>query len=152
MVKLCPFFLAENIPLCVCVCVCVCTPHPYPFICWVFNLILNLAMRSHDLSHSQLPVLFFLTLYCFSTFGCKEYNQSDFVLTIWWCLWVVFSLMLLEEVVFYDQLFSWQNSVSLCPDSFCTPRPNLTVTLGISWLPTFALESPVMKMTSFGGC
>ena len=26
--------------------------------------------------------------------------------------------------------FSWQNSVSLCPASFCTPRPNLPVTLG----------------------
>ena len=31
------------------------------------------------------------------------------VLTIWWCLWVVFSLKLLEEVVCYDQVFSWQN-------------------------------------------
>ena len=27
--------------------------------------------------------------------------------------------------------FSWQNSVSLCPASFCTPRPNLPVTPGI---------------------
>ena len=24
--------------------------------------------------------------------------------------------------------FSWQNSISLCPASFCTPRPNLLVT------------------------
>ena len=28
--------------------------------------------------------------------------------------------------------FSWQNSVSLCPASFCTPRPNLPVIPGIS--------------------
>ena len=28
--------------------------------------------------------------------------------------------------------FSWQNSFSLCPASFCTPRPNLPVTPGIS--------------------
>ena len=41
--------------------------------------------------------------------------------------------------------FSWQNSVSLCPSSFCTPRPNLLVTPGISWLATFALQSPMMK-------
>ena len=27
--------------------------------------------------------------------------------------------------------FSWQNSVSLCPASFCTPRPNFPVTAGI---------------------
>ena len=43
--------------------------------------------------------------------------------------------------------FSWQNSVSLCPASFCTPRPNLPVTPGMSWLPTFAFQSPIMKRT-----
>ena len=32
----------------------------------------------HDLSHSQLLVLFLQTLQNFSIFGCKEYNQSDF--------------------------------------------------------------------------
>ena len=42
-------------------------------------------------------------------------------------------------------VFSWQNSISLCPASFCTPRPNLPVTPGISWLPTFAFQSPIMK-------
>ena len=47
--------------------------------------------------------------------------------------------------------FSWQNSVSLCPASFCTPRPNLSVTPGISWLPTFAFQSPTMKKTYFLG-
>ena len=28
--------------------------------------------------------------------------------------------------------FSWQNSMSLCHASFCTPRPNLPVTPGMS--------------------
>ena len=28
--------------------------------------------------------------------------------------------------------FSWQNSISLCPASFHIPRPNLTVTPGVS--------------------
>ena len=46
-------------------------------------------------------------------------------------------------------VFSWQNSVSLWPDSFCTLRPNLPVTLGISGLPTLAFHSPMMKRTSF---
>ena len=41
--------------------------------------------------------------------------------------------------------FSWQNSISLCPASFCTPRPNLSVTPGVSWLPTFAFQSPIWK-------
>ena len=38
---------------------------------------------------------------------------------------------------------------SLCPASFRTPRPNLPVTPGVSWLPTFAFQSPIMKRTSF---
>ena len=45
--------------------------------------------------------------------------------------------------------FSWQNAVNLCPVSFCTPRPNLPITQGISWLPTFAFQSHVVKRTSF---
>ena len=44
---------------------------------------------------------------------------------------------------------SWQNSISLCPASFRIPRPNLPVTPGVSWLPTFAFQSPIMKRTSF---
>ena len=36
-------------------------------------------------------------------------------------------------------------TVSLCPAWFCTPRPNLPVTPGIYWLPTFAFQSPMMK-------
>ena len=44
--------------------------------------------------------------------------------------------------------FSWQNSVSLCSASFCTPRPNLPVTPSISWLTTLAFQSPVMKRAS----
>ena len=47
--------------------------------------------------------------------------------------------------------FSWQNFISLCPDSFHTPRSNLPVTPGVSWLPTFAFQSPIMKRTSFEG-
>ena len=45
--------------------------------------------------------------------------------------------------------FSWQNCVSLCPASCCTPRPNLPVIPGISWPPTFAFQSPIMKRISF---
>ena len=48
-------------------------------------------------------------------------------------------------------VFSWQNSISLCPASFRIPRPNLPVTPGVSWLPTFAFQSPVTKRTSFLG-
>ena len=41
--------------------------------------------------------------------------------------------------------------LSLCAPSFCTPRPNLPVTPGVSWLPTFAFQSPIMKRTSLLG-
>ena len=47
--------------------------------------------------------------------------------------------------------FSWQNSISLCTASFHIPRPNLPVTPGVSWLPTSAFQSPIMKRTSFLG-
>ena len=70
------------------------------------------------------------------------------VLTIWWCPYVESSLVLLEESVCLTSVFFWQNSVSLWPASFCTPSPNLPVTLGISWLPTFAFQSPIMKRKS----
>ena len=46
--------------------------------------------------------------------------------------------------------FSWQNSISLCPASFRIPRPNLPVTPGVSSLPTFVFQSPIMRRTSFG--
>ena len=46
---------------------------------------------------------------------------------------------------------SWQNSISLCPASFCTPRPNLPVTPGVSWLPTFAFQSPYNEKGIFFG-
>ena len=45
--------------------------------------------------------------------------------------------------------FSWQNSVSLLYASFCTPRPNLAVTPDISWLRTFAFQSPMIKTDIF---
>ena len=48
-------------------------------------------------------------------------------------------------------VFSWQNSIILCPASFRITRPNLPVTPGVSWLPTFAFQSPIMKRTSFLG-
>ena len=40
-------------------------------------------------------------------------------------------------------------TVSHCSASFCTPRPNLPVIPGVSWLPTFAFQSPIVKRTSF---
>ena len=73
------------------------------------------------------------------------------LISVCWCPCVESSLVSLEESVCYDQWVLLQNSISLWLTSFCTPRPNLPVTLGISWLPTFAFQSPIMKKTSFWG-
>ena len=84
------------------------------------------------MSHSQLLVLSFLTVYSFSIFGCKEYNQSDFsvdhlvmsMCSLLLCCW--------KRVFAMISAFSWQNSISLCPASFRIPRPNLPVTPSVS--------------------
>ena len=61
------------------------------------------------------------------------------VLTIWGCPCVESSLVMLEKVL-------WP---ICCPASLCTSNPNLPVIPGISWLPTFALQYPMMKGTFF---
>ena len=57
-----------------------------------------------------------------------------------------------KRVFAMTSVFSWQNSISLCPASFCTPRPNLPITPGVSYFQVFfAFQSPIMKRTSFLG-
>ena len=75
----------------------------------------------------------------------KEYNQSDFHIDH-----LVMSMCSVVSCVVgkrfaVTSIFSWQISVGLFPASFCTPRPDFLVIPGISWLPTFALQSPMMK-------
>ena len=45
---------------------------------------------------------------------------------------VIVALCCWKRVSAMTSAFSWQNSASFCPASFCTPRPNLPVTPGIS--------------------
>ena len=44
-------------------------------------------------------------------------------------------------------VYSLGKTFSLCPATFCSPGPNLPVTPTVSWLPTFAFQSPMMKMS-----
>ena len=87
--------------------------------------------------------------------AAKNIINLALVWTIWWCTCVQSSLGLLKTRVFpcgfhtVTSIFCWWNSVSLCSASFCTPRPNLPVTPGISYLPTFAFLSPIMERISF---
>ena len=71
------------------------------------------------------------------------------VLPIWSCLCVESSLVLLQEAVSYDQCVLAKLCLAIWPASFCTPRPNLSVTPGISWLHSFAFHSSMMKRKSF---
>ena len=71
--------------------------------------------------------------------AAKNIISLILVLTIRWCPCVESSFVLLEERVCYDQCVLFNKTllenVSLCPTLFCTPRPNLPVTPGVSWLP-----------------
>ena len=78
----------------------------------------------------------------------KDIINLILVLTIWRCPCLL--LCCWKRVFAVTSAFSWQNSVSLWPASFCTARPNLPVTPGISWLPTFAFQCPRVKRTPFG--
>ena len=113
-----------------------------------FNLSLNLAIRSSWSEPQSAPSLVFADCIELDCIGCKDYNQPDFggdhlvmsmcrVLCCWKRLFAVISA------------FSWHNSISLFPASFRTPRPNLPVTPGVSWLPNFLFQSPIMKRISF---
>ena len=46
-------------------------------------------------------------------------------------------------------VFSWQNSIRLCPASFCTPRPNLPVTPGYFLTPYFCIPVPYNEKDIF---
>ena len=109
------------------------------------NLSLNYTKRSSWSEPQSAPGF---VLADFSFFCCKEYNQSDFSIDHL----VVSMCRVISSVVERGCLLwpghSLSKTVSLCPASFYTPRPNLPVTPGISWLPTFAFQSPMMKRTS----
>ena len=71
------------------------------------------------------------------------------VLTIWRCSCVSPLLCCWKRVLAVTSAFSCRNSVSLCPPSLCASRPNLPVSPGISWFPTFAFQSCVLKRAFF---
>ena len=113
-----------------------------------FNISLNFAIGSSSATVSS------WACFCWwhrasPSWAAKNIINLILLLTIWWCPCVEVSLVLLEEGVCYDQWVLLAKLVSLCPALFCTPRPNLPVTPGISWLPTFAFQSPMMNRISF---
>ena len=71
------------------------------------------------------------------------------VLNIWWCPCVESSLVLLEEGVCYDQCIFLAKLYSSLPCFIPYSKAKFAFTPGVSWLPTFAFQSPIMKRTSF---
>ena len=116
-----------------------------------FNLSLNLAIKSSWSEAQSAPGLVFCWLYRASpSLAAKNIINLISVLTIWWCPCVVISCIAGSGCVLWP-VHSLGKTVSLCPASFCTPRPNFPVTTRISWLPTFAFQFPLMKRTTFSG-
>ena len=62
----------------------------------------------------------------------------------------IFSYVVGGECLLWPVL-SLGKTISLCPASFHTPRPNLPVTPDVSWLPTFAFPSPIIYITRTQG-
>ena len=73
------------------------------------------------------------------------------VLTVWWCPCCRVISCVVGRGCLLWPVRSLGKILSLCPASFCTPKPNMPVTSGISWLLIFAFQSPIMKRTSFLG-
>ena len=107
-----------------------------------FNLSLHLAIRSSWSVPKSAPGLVFADCIELLHFWLQRILSIS-VLTIWWCSRVESSLVLLEEGVFYDQCILLAKLCWPLP-LFCTPRPNLPVTPVVSWLLTFAFQSPTM--------
>ena len=93
-----------------------------------FSLSLNFAMRSLWSEPQSALGLVFANYTASPSSATKNVINLILVLAIWWCPCVKSSLVLLKKGICYDQCISWQNSVSRCPASLSSPRPNLPVT------------------------
>ena len=89
-------------------------------------------------------------LWCSAFFIVQlSYSNLISVLTIWLCPCVESSLVLLEEGVCYDQCVLLAKLLLAFDLLVLYSRPNLPVTPGVSWFPTFAFQSAIMKRISF---
>ena len=108
-----------------------------------FNFSLNLSIRSSWSEPQSTPGLVFADCIEPLHFGCKEYNQSDIgVDHLVMSMCRVFSCVIARGCLLWPVLSLDKTFISLGPASFRIPRPNLPVTPGVSWFPTFAFQSP----------
>ena len=88
----------------------------------LFNLNLNVAIRSSWSEPQSTANLVFADCIELLHLQLKEYNQSDFAIDQLVMSMCSHLLHCWKRVFALTILFSWQNSVSFCPFSFCTPR------------------------------
>ena len=83
------------------------------------------------------------------TLAAKNIINLILVLTIWWCPCVESSLVLFEEGVFYGQCVLLAKLCYPWPCFILYSQAKLAVTPVLSWHPTFAFQSPIMKRNPF---
>ena len=112
---------------------------------------LSFAIRSSRCEPQSAPDLVFAE--CIQ----RLHFQLQRILSTWFQCWPFGDVHVYNHLSCWKRVFSmtimlsWPNSFSLCPTSFYIPRPKLPVTPGISSLPPFTFNSPLMKNTSFLG-
>ena len=116
-----------------------------------FSLSMIFAIRRYWSKLQSAPCLIFLlTIWSFSTFSCKEYNQSYFSinhLVMFLCravIWVVAKGYFLWPECSLNNL--WHKIFALL---HFVSGSNLLVPWGISWHPPFIFPFPMVKSTSF---
>ena len=105
----------------------------------VFPTFLNLRKFKHEFGNKEFMIW---AVVSFRSCFCWLYRASPFfaaknIINMFW-YWPsgdvhVYSLLLCcwKRVFVMTSAFSWQNSISLCLASFCTPRPYLPITPAI---------------------
>ena len=112
-----------------------------------FNLSLNLAIRSPWPEPQSALSLVFADCIELLHLWLQRIYQSDFSIDH-----LVMSMCRVLPYVVGKGCLLWPVcSLGLWPAPFYTPRLNLPVTPDISWLSTFAFQSPIMRRTSLLG-
>ena len=118
-----------------------------------FSLNWMFLWEADDLSHSQLQVLFLLTVYIFFIFGYKECNQFDFGIGhLVMSMCKVISCVIEKGYLLWSMYCLGRIQLTFALLHFVPQGQTWPVTLGISRLPTFALQSSVINRTSFFVC
>ena len=102
------------------------------------------------MSHSQLLVLFLLTVQSFSILAAKNIINMISVLTIWCCPCVKSSLVLLEEGVCFDQCILLANLCQPLPCLILYSKAKFAYYSRCFLTSYFCIPVPVMKRTPFG--